>query len=297
METLIREKITTAMPYYRNRNYRYKSRKKDGLAEARQHIREAKELSGLLGGTDQTVKKYLFNLPNDELTVVLKEYGGIYSEQAEEYARETIPRWASGKVQMSGMVAERLYKLLPPRMPLSTKFEIAEELWRHVGPSSHKVLRFGETASYSQLATTIEDYITDVVDNYTIPDSLQNRFDWLAGNDIEVKQQLLNHLQNLDKRLVIQAATVQAKSMLEHLSSDKSGFTQLYSHTVEVGKHQLQLIADHQIEGRRLENYSRPTISRSGENIKSGYLFGFIPPWVVLVIGAFILFRLLGLVN
>ena len=257
------------MPYYR------RSR---SSSRARQHIREAEALTRLLGGTDVTVKEYLFNLPQVELNRILKIYGRLHSSKAEDYARETLPKWTSGRVTMSGMVAERLYKLLPPTMPLEKKFQIAEELWRHVGPSSHKVLRFGETASYPILVSTIEKYITEVVQNYRIPENLQTRFDWLAGDDVGVKQQLLNHLQGLDKTLVIEAASVQAKSMLQHLSAENSGYTQLYSHTVSVGKHQLQLVADHNVEGCKLEDYVPSTSYQTGGN--SGFVWK-----AVLVVG------------
>jgi len=230
---------------------------------ALKYIHDAKKLNRLLGGTDETVKQYLFNLPQENLNSVLEDYEEIYNGES-DYARETLPYWISGRVKMSGMVAERFYKLLPPIMPLRKKFQIAEELWRHVGPSSHKVLRFGETASYPLLVSTIETYITDVVHDYRIPENLENRFDWLAGDDIEVKQQLLNHLQNLDKTLVTEAAISQAKAMLEHLSTENAGYTQLYSHTVSVGKHELQLVADHEVEGCKLEDYVPTSSSHSG---------------------------------
>ena len=39
-----------------------------------------------------------------------------------------IPKWRTGRVQMSGMVAERLFNLLPPRMPLGVKYKLVEGL-------------------------------------------------------------------------------------------------------------------------------------------------------------------------
>ena len=81
-----------------------------------------------LGGADQTVKKYFFGLSTTELNNVLTQYGRRYGDSAESYARQTLSRWKSGRVQMSGMVAERLYSFLPQRMPLTTKYDIAEEL-------------------------------------------------------------------------------------------------------------------------------------------------------------------------
>jgi hypothetical protein len=89
---------------------------------------------------DQGVKAYFFSLSPVELTAVLDDYQRAYGSEAREYAAKTIPKWRSGRVQMSGMVAERLFNLLPPRMPLGVKYKLVEGLWHHVGPSSkHRV--------------------------------------------------------------------------------------------------------------------------------------------------------------
>ena len=224
-----------------------------GREAAKKHIREARELSETLGGTDQTVKKYLFGLTGAKLDSVLEQYGERYGELAAAYAEETMPRWKSGKVQMSGMVAERLYSFLPQGMPLKTKYDIAEELWRHVGPSSSKTLRFGPSATPQSIVSNAEEYISNVVVDYKIPSSLEHRFDWLTSNDVEVKQALLNHLRDLDKSLVVEAVRLQSGVMVDRLNQDSSGRIQHFSHTVSVGKHVLVIIADHETVGCVLE--------------------------------------------
>jgi hypothetical protein len=89
----------------------------------------------------------------------------------------------------------------------------------------------------------------------------------------------------LDKSLVIQSANLQAKSMLEHLSTERSGFTQFYSHTVAVGKHRLQLTADNKVEGCRLEDY-KPVIDSRPEKKRGIYQDeGTSYTWIFWVIG------------
>ena len=273
------------MPYYNRKNYNYSRRRNAGYDRAMQHIREGRELSNLLGGTDNTVKQYLFNLPRNQLDVVLKEYGHKHGEAAEMYAKETMPRWRNGTVKMSGMVAERLYRLLPSKMPLRTKFNIAEELWRHVGPSSSKVLRFGRNASYEEIISTAENHISEVVLSYEIPDTLQRRFDWLSTADITVKQQLLNYLRDLDKGLVMEASRLQVRSMLNHLSTEQAKFTHVYEHTVEVGKHRLKLVADNNLDGCVLED---DVPSRYNAKGNTGWIF------FLLFVGLVILFLVLA---
>ena len=59
--------------------------------------------------------------------------GADMAAPAREYAANTIPKWRTGRVQMGGMIAERLFNLLPPRMPLAVKYKLVEGLWHHVG--------------------------------------------------------------------------------------------------------------------------------------------------------------------
>jgi hypothetical protein len=273
------------MPYYQRRPYNHGRSRKPGNETALEHIEEARRLSALLGGTDETVKRYLFSLSStargkSELGRVLEEYGQKHGRVAQEYAELTLPHWQAGHVIMSGMVAERLYNLLPPRMPISTKYEMAEELWRHVGPSSSKVLRFGSNASHAEIVRLIDEHISEVVHDYKIPDTLEKRFNWLADNDVAVKQQLLNHLRNLDKRLVIEAGGLQVASMLNHLSNEQPNFTQMYTHTVIVGKHKLKLVADKNMIGCVLLD-DFPLIANS-----TSFAREWVPSLIWLLVGA-----------
>jgi len=242
--------------YNRGYNRRGYGRHRDiGQEIAEKHIKEARELSSTLGGTDQTVKKYFFGLSIMELDTILTQYGRRYGESAESYARQTLPRWRSGRVQMSGMVAERLYGFLPPRMPIKTKYEIAEELWRYVGPSSSKTLRFGPGVAVEEIVANVGNHISTVVVNYEIPSALERRFNWLASDDVSVKQNLLNHLRSLDKSLVVEAARLQAGVMVQHLHDDQAKQTHLFAHTVTVGKHNLRLVADKDAHGCKFEEF------------------------------------------
>ena len=166
-----------------------------------------------------------------------------------------MPRWRIGRVQMSGMVAERLFSFLPNRMPLTTKYAIAEQLWRHVGPSSAKALRFGLGVPVEEIVANVENHISTVVINYQIPATLERRFNWLAADDVGLKQNLLNHLRSLDKSLVVEASRLQAGLMVQHLQDDQANQTQRLDHTIAVGKHNLKLIADKNAEGCKFEEF------------------------------------------
>jgi len=115
---------------------RYRHRSYDrGSEYALQHIREARNLSHELGGTDEDVKRYFFGLSSAELRPILDEYERENGKAAREYAETTIPQWRSGSRQMSGQNAARLFKLLPRFMHLNSKYDIVESLWEKLDTS------------------------------------------------------------------------------------------------------------------------------------------------------------------
>ena len=111
----------------RRRRYRRYSSYDAGSEIARRHIREAEQFSSEMGGTDVDVKEYFFGLSNKQLEPILVEYGKSHGALAEAYARETMPNWRSENRRMSGMIAKRLFSLLPPRMPLKKKVRTGRE--------------------------------------------------------------------------------------------------------------------------------------------------------------------------
>jgi hypothetical protein len=164
---------------YRRRSWHRYQRHDAGYERARQHIEEARRLTEELGGTDQDVKQYFFSLSASALQDILREYGNQFGSEARRYAERTIERWRSGTVTMSGMVASRLFKMLPPRMPLADKYRLVENLWNHVGPSSKKTIRVGLDATIEQIVLAVRTHINEVVVCYRIPENLERRFEWL----------------------------------------------------------------------------------------------------------------------
>jgi hypothetical protein len=200
--------------YFRSGSY--------GRARALAHIAAAKRLTAELGGMDQAVKAYFFSLSPVELASILDDYQRAYGSKAHQYATNTIPKWRTGRVQMGGMVAERLFNLLPPRMPLGVKYKLVEGLWHHVGPSSRHRIRVGADANVSEVIELARSKITEFVINYKIPSNLEGRFIWLSAGDVSVKQMLLSHVQEVDKTIVVEAVRAQVPVMLEHLRSDRT---------------------------------------------------------------------------
>jgi hypothetical protein len=259
---------------------------------ARQHIEDARRLTAELGGTDKDVKDYFFSLSPRSLNLILDAYERQYGSGPRAYAQSTIRQWRTGAVQMSGTVAERLFRLLPPRMPLQEKYQLIENLWTHVGPRSRKALRVGLDADIEQIVQAVQSHMNDVVVRYTIPSSLEKRFEWLAAGDSTTKQQLLNHFLEHEKAFVVEGARQRVPVLLEHLRSSAGGNTYRAAEVLRIGNHELEVTIERNASGVRLaEPYVEPprgVLASVQQPVTSYYRWAF---WVV---GVLIIIYLLG---
>jgi hypothetical protein len=202
---------------------------------------------------DRDVKAYFLALSSEGLRPILTEYGRSYGAPAREYAERTIAEWRAGTVGMSGLVAERLFALLPPRMTPETKYKLVEELWRRTGPSSDRVLRVGLDATIGDVASAAGRHIEEVAVAYRIPPKLEKRFEWLSAGDASVKQQLLNALLELERAQVVEWIGMQMPVLLAHLKSDQGARTTRLAQIASIGKHRLEIVLDRSASGVRLE--------------------------------------------
>lgn len=239
------------------------------MERALEHIRAAKALSHELGGTDVDVKKYFFALPAKQMAVLLHEYGRLHGSSAQQYAAKTLPSWKNGSVYMSGLVAERLFALLPPRMPISDKYRLTQNLWEHYGPKSKKRLRIGIESDVESVVSVVRIYFDDVVSDHNIPDQMERRFNWLSAGDVQIKQQLLNHLRSQERTLLSEGVKLQLPVLIEHLRADTSSLTSRVSQTLKIGKHELEILVDPNAEGFKFEDWTPLASARSSATAAS----------------------------
>lgn len=222
-------------------NNNYRRHRKDsshdvGHEAARRHIREAEEFSHEIGSYDKDVKEYFFSLPSHELNVILKEYGVNFGTEAEVYARQTFNNWKNGKRRMSGLVAKRLFGLLPPKMSERKKYELAENIWTHFGPTSCHYYTIGANTNVDDLASIVAGKLDEVVQYYSIPDNIKNRFHWLSAGDIQVEEQLLNHFRQAQKNLAVQKILHEIPLLQQQMRSYPD-ITHKLSSTLQIHKH------------------------------------------------------------
>jgi hypothetical protein len=268
---------------YTHKRYRHDSYNA-GRERALQHIREAHELSGQLGGTDKDVKEYFFSLPASQLREIMNAYERAFGRSKREYAEVAFSEWKSGKKQMSGLVASRLFSLLPPLMPFEKKYDLVANLWCEKGPHSHKVLRIGPDADIEKIVEKTHAHVIETVQHYTIPEPLQQRFQWLSGGDVKVQQQLMNHLLEMEKHQSIELTRLQIPMMLKQIR-DHADYTHRLVHSLQIGKHKFEMVYDKDAFGVTLED---PT-GRLGESTRGNRSW----LWLAWIVGGLILLWLM----
>ncbi len=262
---------------YRN-NTRYRRKRNEGLEMAKKHIQEAKNLSVELGGTDKDVKLYLFSLSKKELNSILNEYGENYGTNAREYAIKTIPKWKSNKVLMSGLVAERMYSILPKFMPMNEKLKLVDSLWTHLSPSSYKEFIFNiDSISSDNIVNTIKNYFNEFMIEYKIPHEMEQRFKWLANGDIEIKQDLLNYFLKKDKAFNLESLNIQLPILIHNINNNIDNNIIINSkHTITIGKHNAEIILINQKIIEEEEKERERQLSRQSEEKIQNFIILFL---------------------
>lgn len=227
----------------------YSSRRSSGSARAREHIRQAESLSKELGGTDKDVKSYFFSLPRDELDSILLEYENLHGKSARDYAEKTMAKWKSGNVHMSGMVAERLFSLLPKRMPIAQKYKLTESLWHHVAPKSRRNLYVNPNISLEEVESAVRKHLEQDVSEYKIPAQIEARFNWLSQGDVAVKQQLLNYIRAKERDLAVESLHINLPILTDHISSSQSKYTHSVTYNLNVGRSEIFVTLTDKVEG------------------------------------------------
>ena len=217
-----------------------------GREAALRHISEAHSFSHSIGGTDRDVKQYFFSLSGQELERIFLAYGKAYGQQAEVYARKIFDDWKTGSTQMSGKVAERLFNLLPPRMPISKKLELAGNIWVHYSPKSSHRFTVGPLTDIEVIMTTVRDRVESAIQSYDIPDQLRNRFEWLSAGDVKVKEQLLNHFREAERKLALTTLSEQMPILQRQMRENGQQTTSLRT-KMSIHRHEFEVSIDRRL--------------------------------------------------
>lgn len=174
----------------RYRRYRTHTYKYSGVDYARKHIEARMRLSSLFAGIDKDIENVFFKLPSSNLNSLLIQYGNNYGKKASDYARVTYPKWKSGQVKMSGLVAERLLNLIPPFLTEGERFDLIKKLRTAYITKSSRSL----TTSFNNWKEDLSPAIASLVElnsRFNLPDKIISRAKWLTDGNSSSAMKLL----------------------------------------------------------------------------------------------------------
>ena len=220
----------------------YRPRYGSDYERARRHIEAAERLRRELGGAEAQTRRTFLDLDYERLDALLEAYRLTYGESAYEYAIETFPRWRSGRRKMSGMVAERIFNLLPQFVTRPERHEIAGKLWKHLAPGSDMCLVLSTKSRPEDMRDALDRYARQHVRDYTFPETLHRRFTWIANQDVQLAQQLLNHFQQMEYRVAVDAVNQRVPVIARILTEMDGNLVGTATEEIRVGKHRLQIM-------------------------------------------------------
>ncbi len=213
-----------------------------GYEHARRHIEEAERLRGELGDAEAQTRETFLNLDEQRLRRLLHAYRQQYGQRPYEYCIVTLDEWRRGRRKMSGMVAERIFDLLPRFVKPDERHQIAEKLWKHLSPGSDNQLIVSPGSSPEQVRGALDDYARRHIRSYNFPNRLRERFTWIANRDVQMTERLLNHFQQIEYQIAAEAIRERLPIIEEKLRGLGKGLTATASEEIRVGKHRLKIV-------------------------------------------------------
>ncbi len=141
--------------------------------------------------------------PREQLFSLYKDQFGA---SAARYARQTYLKWKSGTVRPNKQTFHRFLINLPQVMSFDLKCEVLRELREEYCAKDHYELTVSTNDWRSTLSPLVEGILRKAL-SAELPESLQRRLSWLAGDDVAVANAILAESQVRE--------TLNALSMLE----------------------------------------------------------------------------------
>ena len=175
----------------------YRRRYSPRSSQAIEHVRAFNAFSAKLGPIVKDVQSAFFDLNGGQLNDLFKRYGQEHSLKAENYARETFPKWKSGYTKMSGQTMERLLNLVPKYLTFDQRYHILKRLCEHFeNKDKNKYIRINKDdvqAGIRELDAAIETFLTfDILKH--LPEHVTETATWLNDNDVVASRALLSQI-------------------------------------------------------------------------------------------------------
>jgi hypothetical protein len=173
------------------------------------------------GAQNAELVKVLLNLEEEPLEALFKLYRQQFGESAARYARNTYRKWKSGEVQPNKQTFRRFLINLPKVMSFDLKCEVLREL-REVYCATENYKLTVHTDDWKEKLTPLVENMIARAKDTEVPDALKQRLSWLAEDDTQVANAILQRSQT---RVSLDAVSLLEKefSNIERLLDNTDG--------------------------------------------------------------------------
>jgi hypothetical protein len=213
-------------------------------AERRSAVSKYTQLQRLFGSAIDRIRDCFLQLDDDSVDELLDDYGVLYGEPAERYARETLPAWRAGARKLSGATLERLVELVPPYLTPHQRFGLLEDVVHkhkaHYRPTRTIRLDIDNLGNALETlqATLIAPASHPPLAN--IPDHVMQAATWLYDDDMTAARGVLAEVYRREHALIREQARKELRLVQDALQAKG---TTAATYTVNLPEETLNIIA------------------------------------------------------
>ena len=138
--------------------------------------------------------KVLLDLEDEPLDDLFKLYEEQFGQNAARYARHTYRKWKAGEVRPNRQTFSRFLLYLPKVMSFDLKCEVLRELREaYCAKDNYKL-----TVHTDDWRETLDPLVRSIItkaNDAELPQTLQERLRWLAGDDMQIAREILTRSQ------------------------------------------------------------------------------------------------------
>ncbi len=228
------------MGYYRRNSYRsWRSRGWSGSSGPSKYS----VLTRLFGDAVQEIRTAFIQLDESARDELLSDYGAIYGESAEKYARQTFPKWKKGSTNLSGQTMERLVELVPPYLSSEQRFSILQlVLARQKRTVTTKTVRINIKEPASGVEEAQNVLLSMSHDNALaeLSESSMQAATWLYDDDITAARAMLAEAERKENDLIRSKAKRELELLVKTICT---GQVRSANYSVELPSGRLSVIA------------------------------------------------------
>jgi hypothetical protein len=162
--------------------------------------------------------RVLLDLDQDSLAQLMGLYEQQFGEGAARYAKQTYEKWKSGQVRPNKQTFRRFLINLPKVMSFDLKCEVLRKL-REAYCARDQYKLTVHTNDWKEKLTPLVDTLMAKKRRTELPDELQRRLIWLAEDDAQVANTLLDrsqHQESLDALTMLDREFHNIEGLLEN---------------------------------------------------------------------------------